>query len=246
MKEKIFKMYESIQIGKNEICRKCNANAEMEKPLSIYHIGEKFNPGEDTILFVGKTAVGGASFGDSYQGDYENRLFTDATNFGKRSLMLDEQWATRRPFYNYTHEIAKSYYGSYDVAENYIALSNIVKCNCTSTKDLTNIETKKYCINQLNVIWREIEILCPKRVVFYTGRGYDSFIKSYKTSSLPIIEDFEDCVKRIGKRNVPWLHRRFSSNNSTQKMHFLRTGHPERKSKSGFVNAIVSWMISTK
>jgi len=155
MKVEIFKMYQDISIGKNEICRKCNESGNMEKPLSLYYVGDKFKKGADTILFVGKTAVGGENFEPEYQGDFKCDLFTDATKFGEKSLDLIEPWSTSRPFYHYTYDIVENYYETYEKGKCYIGLTNIVKCNNTTTEDTSDYQVKEFCINELGVIWKE-------------------------------------------------------------------------------------------
>ena len=59
------------------------------------------------------------------------------------------------------------------------ALSNIVKCNDGSTTDNTTDEIRTNCMDKLGVIWKEVEILKPKRIVFFTGRNYDDFIDGH-------------------------------------------------------------------
>lgn len=170
MKKAIFEMYGKISIGKNGICNKCNENEEKDRPLSFYFVGDKFKQGEDTILFAGKTAVGGNEFAPEYQISSKDDPFSDATKFGEASLDLSEDNAKRRPFYNYTHATIEKYYGTYKDGKKYVALTNIVKCNNTTTNDTTAYHVKDYCINQLGVIWKEVELLSPKRVVFYTNK----------------------------------------------------------------------------
>jgi hypothetical protein len=123
MKDKIFEMYKSIKVGKNEICNICNAEGNMEIPLSIYFVGDKFHLQNDTILFVGKTAVGGEDIGPIVED-----TFTDATDFGKLSIDLEEAWSKRRAFYSYTNEVIKRYYGSYeDGKQNAIIVRQKIK-----------------------------------------------------------------------------------------------------------------------
>lgn len=247
MKETIFELYKNISIGKNEICNKCNETEAKGWPVSFYFAGDKFKKGEDTILFVGKTAVGD-SFEPKYAGDFQNDLFCDATKFGEASLDLIEDWATGRHFYNYTHAIIEKYYGSYKKGKDYVALTNIVKCNNGSTNDTTPYLVKEYCINQLGVIWKEIELLSPKRVVFYTNKYYDDFIDAYRPKNFVNYEDITDKNKRIeiANRTTPWWHRRFIDENKEIICDFLRLGHPQRMSKSDYVETVFKWLNDTK
>jgi len=246
MKNDIFKMYQTISIGKNEICNVCNKNKTMEKPLSLYFVGNKFAEGNDTILFVGKTAVGGEDFEEEYKGDFDNDLFTDSTKFGEKSLDLTEKWATSRPFYLYTNNIISDYYGSYEIGKEFVALTNIVKCNNTTTNDTTDYQIKENCINKLAVIWKEIEMLSPKRVVFYTNVYYDDFIDAYRPNNCTKIEDISDIRIEIGNKTTPWWHRRFLDDRGNIITEFLRLGHPQMMNKMDYIKSVVNWLKITK
>jgi hypothetical protein len=237
MKDKIFEMYKSIKVGKNEICNICNAEGNMEIPLSIYFVGDKFHLQNDTILFVGKTAVGGEDIGPIVED-----TFTDATDFGKLSIDLEEAWSKRRAFYSYTNEVIKRYYGSYEDGKQYIALTNIVKCNNCSTKDQTTYKTKEHCINELKVFWKEVEILKPKKIIFYTGRDYDDFINSGEFKCEEIyLNDKQNC----------WWHGKFIFNQSYS-CEFLRIYHPDYmryiggNAKEEYISKVVAWLQQTK
>ena len=235
MKEKIFEMYKSISVGKNQICSECNNEGALGKPLSIYFIGDNFHASDDTILFVGKTAVGGEGIGP-----FIDNLFTDATEFGELSLDLKEKYATGRAFYSYTNEIIKQYYGSYEIGKQFIALTNLVKCNNASTNDETPPHVMQHCINDLKVTWREIEILKPKRIIFYTARGYDDFIDNFEP-----IEYFEYIDVANDESNC-WWHRKFLDENKNTICDFLRIFHPSRKNKEEYVSNVVEWLNETK
>lgn len=235
MKEIIFEMYKNISVGKNEICKACNKDEALEKPLSIYFIGENFLSSNDTILFVGKTAVGGEGIGD-----FIDDTFTDATNFGKLSLDLEEEYATRRAFYSYTNEIVKRYYGSYDEGSKFVALTNIVKCNNTSTNDETTYSVKQHCIDKLGVIWKEVEILKPKRIIFYTGRHYDDFIENFRPTNFFSFADIADDETNC------WWHRKFTDKDGGTICELLRIFHPMLQGKENYVTKVVSWLQLTK
>lgn len=228
-------MYEQILIGKNDICLKCKANESLlTLPLSIYYSSENFNNLDNTIMFIGKNAVGSP-------GELSvNSLFMDATDFGSESIALKEEYSTRRAFYSYTHEIIKTHFGSFDIGKNYVALSNIVKCNNESTQDATSYSMKKCCIDDLAVIWKEVDILKPKRIIFYTARKYDEFIKNYKP---------KDCINIIDVVDNDfecWFHRKYIDINGKIICDILRTYHPERKNKENFVLKICKWLEETK
>jgi hypothetical protein len=247
MKDQVFKMYEQLQIGRNQICQICRSKADLEIPLSFYHIGENFNDDQDNVVFIGKTAVGGANFGENYKGDYQTDLFTDATNFGIQSLKLNEKWSKSRPFYNYTNEIIGSYFDNIEIGLSKSAMTNIVKCNNASTQDETPQIIKSQCINELGIIWKEIELMNATRVVFYTHNKYDEFIDQYKPENTI---DFQDILDKkhhvnVGAKQMPWWHRQFMLSDGSTK-HFLRVGHPERKNRTEFVSYVVDWLKQTK
>jgi len=247
MKDKLFELYERIEIGKNSICQSCRKNKNFEIPLSFYHIGENFTEDRDNVAFVGKTAVGGANFEAEYRLEVKSGLFTDATKFGVESLRLNEQWAFSRPFYNYTHEIIKTYFGDIESGLKKSALTNLIKCNNASTNDVTPYDVKNSCLNEVAVVWQELELINASRVIFYTHNSYDSFISNYTPKNTVTFEDIHDDKHRvkIGQKEMPWWHRKFKLEDGSQK-HFLRIGHPERKTKSAFVDSVTNWLHETK
>jgi hypothetical protein len=241
MKDAIFEMYRQLSLGKNDICRECNPNDKLEIPLAIYYVGDEFHSSNDTIFFVGKTAVGGEGIGVEVDG-----LFTDTKGFGEESLDLTERRSKQRKIYTYTHEIIKRYYGSYELGKKFIALSNSVKCNDGSTVDNTTDEIRENCMDKLKVIWKELEILNPKRIIFYTGRKYDDFIDRFNPSGCfksEHIEDNEiDC----------WWHKRFYKQDMTVLCDILRVYHPDvfrfigDEDGEEYINKIVNWLQQTK
>ena len=246
MKKQVFKMYEDISIGINEVCTKCKEFDKLEKPLSLYYVGANFKVGADTVLFVGKTAVGGENFEVAYQGDYKNDRFTDATKFGEKSLDLTEPNATGRAFYNYTHSIIEEYYGSYEKGKSNVALTNLVKCNNTSTEDTVRYEVKECCIEELRVFWKEFEILSPKRVVFYTHDKYNKYIEAFMPKGCVSVEDVKKERVQIGKKDTPWWHRRYLDNQNRVICDFLILGHPQMMDKEEYVGKVAKWLNVTK
>ena len=241
MKDKIFEMYNDISIGQNEICKECNKDEKMEIPLSLYYVGESFIKGEDTIVFVGKTAVGGEGLD---KGTVKN--FTDATAFGELSIDGNEENSNIRAFYSYTRDIISSYYGDYEKGKKFVALTNIVKCNNQSTNDTTSDKAKDFCINKLGVIWKELELLSPKRIVFYTHDYYDDFIEYFRPKDCNRIFDFPLEKIAIGNKTSLRWHRRFYDKDDKIICDFLRLSHPQRMNRKDFVEAVVKWLNETK
>jgi|WetSurMetagenome_2_1015567.scaffolds.fasta_scaffold172357_2 hypothetical protein len=233
-REAIFEAYKNYPLGKHKTCLDCQEIDEIESPNSIYYIGEEFNYTEDTILFVGKTAISDAP------GIYLFDSFIDATKFGEESLDLDEPKARGRAYYNYTNEIIKRYYGTYEEGKKYVALTNMVKCNNGTTKDSTHGLIKLNCITNLGVIWKEVEILQPRRIVFYTYTAYDELIDKFRPEGCPNYTEIEDDEQNC------WWHRQYYNENKTKTIDILRTYHPQRKNKEKFVSKVVSWLQKTK
>ena len=241
VKEQIFRIYNDLNIGNCDICKKCKtANKDkLHYPVSLWTIGENFQNSNDKILFVGKTARGG----EEDLGPLINNSFIDATGFGKQALRANP-W----PYFSYTNEIIKRYFGTFEEGKKNIAFTNLVKCNSGSTQDNTISETKVNCLDKLGVVWKEIEILRPKRIVFYSHNAYDDFIEKMRPSFSLCFIDIKDKkhVIRIGNKYSYWWHRDFLGLDGQVLLSFLRISHPERKQKADYVRNVVQWLKETK
>lgn len=240
MKDQVFKMYHHISLGENEICYECKKEGNIEIPLSIYYVGVNL-PCHDSIFFIGKTAVGGEGIGPVI-----NSSFTDSTTFGEESLDGLERLSGLRAYYSYTHEIIKHYYGSYEKGKRNVALSNIVKCNNTTTNDSTDYRRKDFCIKKLQTIWKEVDLLLPKKIVFYTNTYYDDFIDEFRPNLCESIEDIIDTNVMIGNKNSPFWHRRFYNKDGNIICDFLRLSHPQRMKKDEYVSCVVEWLFKNR
>ncbi len=241
MKESIFDLYNGMNLGNCDICKECKSanNYGLFNPVSIWTIGENFHNSNDKILFVGKTARGG----DEDIGPLINNSFIDATDFGDEALD-SISW----PYYSYTKEIIKRYFGTYEEGKKNIAFTNLIKCNNGTTQDTTIWETKLNCLDKLGVVWKEIEILRPKRIVFYSHKDYDYFIDKMRpsfTSECIDITDKEHYIP-IGMKYSYWWHRDFLGPQGQILLSFLRLSHPERKKKEDYVKNVVQWLTKTK
>ncbi|MBE9501876.1 MAG: hypothetical protein KAX23_04700 [Dehalococcoidia bacterium] len=234
IEDQVFQMYESIRLGTNPICKDCIAKHEamgrpLYKPASIWHVGNKFEDDENKIIFVGKPARGelGMETGHGY---------IDTRECGEK-LFFEKSW----PYWSYTREIASRIYGTSEEGWEHIAFTNIVKCNNSDTTDAATTEMKENCLNKLGVLWREIEVLKPKRIIFYTHWFYDDYIDRFRFGDY-----YQDKASRThtipnGKKVVSWWHREFLHNDRVA-IRFLRTSHPERQQREGFVGKIVNWI----
>jgi len=233
----IFNMYYEQQLGKNKICLDCK-KIESEKndffsdPISIWHVGDKFEDEKNKILFIGKTARG-----KDIEGVLRNGI-RDVTELANK--LYKSSWA----YWSYTREIVTQIFGDADNGWNNIAFTNAIKCNNSKTIDKTTIKMKDSCIRDLEILWREIEILKPNKIIFYTSWGLDDYIENYR-----IGVKYKDITTRghkivVGKKTIPWWERRFYDEDGQEIMRFLRTAHPERKKKIDFVNAVVGFIRS--
>lgn len=93
------------------------------------------------------------------------------------------------------------------------------------------------CIVELKLLRKEIEVIKPTHIIFYTSKDYDTYFRN-------IFDEFTiltDTKKNVGKKTMPWLEADAKVNRNVIKI--LRTGHPERKKKQDFVNSIVQWIL---
>ena len=229
----IFDTYNEINLGQNQICKKCiesNNSTFFSKPISIWKVGKYFKDEPNKILFVGKVHRG------DNLGPMINDLFQDSTKIGN-SLLEDNPWA----YWSYTREIIKAVHGDIKIGKEKIAFTNLIKCNNSRTVDETTEFTKKSCLSDLKVVWREIDILKPKKIIFYTNTDYDYYIQHFKPSEN--YKDFENKYKRIkvGAKYMPWWNRVFYDNNGEVLMEFIRIGHPERLKKDEFIRKVSNW-----
>ena len=248
LENEIVKMYNKISLGnkeKNKDCCECkNKNNKLNNPVGMWCVGKNWEKNKIKILFVGKNAVGDGQ--DDIKSSY----------FDPEVMKIDEKekrfFSCKYKFWNYTKEISKQIFGD-ESCEN-IAVTNMVKCNDaakTSTyKDTTKKETKEYCINKLNVIRKEIEIIKPTHIVFYTGLYYDGYIFKEKENENVLF----DSIKKINmpknlssdpfKVQAMWYREAFVKIKDIG-INILRLGHPQGKAKVFFVNLVVNWINKT-
>jgi len=232
----IRKMYKRIKLRTNPVCKKCKPLNK--NPVSIWQVGKKFNRDKYKLLFVGKTGRG--DWGRTNKSGY---VYLNMSDIRERFLTYSN------PYWSYTREIVTRIYGSPEEGWNRIAFTNIIKCTDTDTVDTTENSVKDNCILKLGVIQKEIEILKPKNVIFYTGSYYDDQIDG-------LIDNLKNSFKgenvvTLSKRNL-----RAGSNGNRLKlyqkellnrkgnriMRFLITSHPERQTEERFVSNITRWI----
>lgn len=197
---------------KNNLCMDCPFKDAFYVPC--WHVGKK-----SEVLFVGKTARASENKSTEY---WQNRA---------TGLFLNSSW----PYWRYTKEIARHIYG--DNAWDKIAMTNLIKCNQGSTKDMTTDTVKDFCIIKQQFIVAEINQISPKKIIFYTYSDYDKYLKKIFQ-----IERESHLMVQLGKKKVDFWF--FVINLNGKKISCLRTGHPERKKKLDFVKTTVQFLIS--
>ena len=217
-------------MGSNELCQACRRETNVKtNALGAYLICDTAFR-NDNILFVGKVARG-----DSIGTEIGDRL-EDVTAFGN-DFIRTSGW----PFYSYTRAIIESVYGGLDKGLPHVSFTNLVKCNNATTVDSTEYQTKDYCIRQNGFIWKEIEILKPRMVVYYANSEYDDFIWQFQFSGSASFKDKEKSVK-VGAKEMPYWVRNFYNTANHPIMCSLRIGHPERKNKEDYVQIVSNWI----
>lgn len=202
-------------------------------PVSLWHVGNEFGQTANRVVFVGKTAVNGQEL------TIRNGV-RDASERGRDLFASDFSG-----YWTYTKEIASSWLGIGPMpAIEYVAVTNMVKCNASDgaiRKDQTLDHMRETCADRLGIVWAELEILKPRRVVFMTGENYDEQIGRY-------LADFElkEVTTRshriaIGQKQMLWWHRRFGRS-SQETCDILRIGHPERLKKEKYVELVAAWL----
>jgi len=235
---KIYEQFKKDKIGENEICNKCRKETNIcTTPLSPYLISDEEINLNDRIMFIGKTARG-SDFGRETEIFYE-----DVTAFG-HDFIRNSSWA----YYSYTREIIKRYFGSIDTGIKFITYTNLMKCNNESTQDTTPYSAKRYCLNENKFIWKEIEIIQPKRLIFYSHNYYDDFIENFRPSNCHHLIDVTDKANTaaVGKKFALYWHREFFDKEGKLICAFLRTSHPERLKKEDFVQNVLYFLKGTE
>lgn len=232
----LLNIYNKMKLGNCSICQECRNSVpvpeDLSVPVSAWCIGNVFYKQEKRILFVGKTARGTpkkmcGSVGDTFADTREFLWWETYDNDGIPAAMPSAYWG-------YTAEITKRLYGI-DSPE-FIAFTNIVKCNDSPDIDTSNSVMKDNCVKKLKVLTHEISYINPTHIIFYTGRTYDSYIKSVFDTYQVIV----DKDASVGKRTMPWKEACGYIDNKAY--HVLRIGHPERKKKEAFVSRVVEWV----
>jgi len=202
---------------------------DIQKSLSaplLLSVGEQWKNSEKRILIVGQETQGWGNdeikFG-SFQSfkNRENSIeeLADAYRhfcFGKNSSH------NRSPFWSAYRSIAKI--GNSDLKpDTNILWTNLVRCDYDGKSILTTNENLQNNVGSKfkGVLKREIEILQPTQIIFFTGPRYDRFL----------IDEFPDI--KMEKFNNKFNERTLSKFLISNNIKSIRTYHPSflRRSK---------------
>ncbi len=223
IEQNIVNLYQKINVGKSNICIQCNnINTGLYKPVSVWLVGSEYSKQEKRILFLGKNARGECDVNSIFQFEYSRKNL----------------WNSGFPFWTYTKEISKQIFNT-DSCE-YIAATNMVKCNSSMGQDTTSQSMKDCCINKMKVLKEEIKIINPTHIIIYTAKDYDDYIFGNKSFFDSVRKVKEDISFAIGDKKMPYTEAVGIINSKEIKV--LRVGHPERKYKQDFVKSIVDFI----
>ena len=209
-----------LQLLKNPICNQCDA--QIRHPLLPWLVGSQFSDSRDRILFVGKPHRG-------LPGEVLPSGIIDPTDMVSNNL-----WGINWPYWSYTRQIAENLYGRN--AHEFIAFSNLIKCtnvgaddgDSTST-DKTTYMMSECCVLKLGVIWKEIEYLKARTVIFYTYGLFRDMLQD-----IPIAIDGSIQETTTKNHSVPCRNKRLGwweracRTAWTDNLRILVVGHPER------------------
>ena len=229
IEKKLLSLYDDLNLGLCDVCQKCkDDNPDLySKAVGCWFVGNVYDEQKKKILFIGKNARGMPA--KDYEENQNKKGVLDEFRYARDNL-----WNKSWPYWSYTRSICKELFGSLGMEA--VAFTNMVKCNGSDTVDTTTESMKEYCIKELGVVRKEIELIVPTHIVCYTHTHYDNW--------LPFLFDKSSCLnsahKAIGRKKMPYAEYECVLGNSNIKV--LRVGHPERMLKEDFVSSIVDWL----
>lgn len=238
--DQIIQLYENqLDIPSNNLCHKCDS---YKHPLLPWQIGDQYFSSNGRILIAGKPhreEKGKTSGFLRLSGVLDGRVLGNNVFFGKLSSSRSENW----PYWSYTREILKHIYGSCKAGWEHIAFTNIVKCSSSHKGDQTSRECARQCIRENKVIFKEIEILKPRKIIFYTWTMHRHLLYEIPCAKQDSVVEHTNSEyrRRCGQNDLGWWDRSFESIWGDQ-VDFLVVMHPERKKKDQYVKMLVDWL----
>lgn len=230
--DKLIDIYEKqLNIPHNNNCQICGSL--YKQPLLPWVIGRNYFTENGRIFIGGKPHRGTPKYAiKRVSGVIDGR--------GRGKDIFDkENW----PYWSYTKAMLEKHYGSSDDGWDHIAFSNVVKCTSTTGKDKTSSNCAIQCIKNNGVIIKEIELLQPRKIIFYTWSMHRCLFKELpfaKDGSITEHTNYDFRLK-CGKKELGWWDRTFEATWG-EKVDFLIMGHPERMKKSEYVEMVSNWL----
>jgi len=232
---KIIQLYEDqLGLPTNKHCRECDS---YKYPLLPWQIGNQYFSSHGGILIAGKPhreEEGKTTGFLRISGVLDGRILGKHLFFSP-----SKKW----PYWSYTSEILQRIFGSPDTGWDHIAFTNIVKCSSSHKADQTSWKCAELCITRNKVIFEEMQILKPRKIVFYTwGMHRDLLDKIPCAKQGSVIEHTNRKYWRwCGKKPLGWWDRSFESIWG-HPVDFLILGHPERMKKDEYVKMLADWL----
>jgi hypothetical protein len=232
----IFKLLfeRKLRLLANRICEQCDA--QIRHPLLPWLVGEKFSHSTERILFVGKPHRGAP-------GEILPSGMIDPTGMVANSL-----WDIHWPYWSYTREIAENLYGQN--ASDFIAFTNLIKCTNVGADDGESTSTDKTtygmaecCVLRLGVIWKEVERLKARTIVFYTYGLFRDMLQDVPVALNGSVLEITQQNHFVPCRNKRlWWWERACRTAWTDNLRLLVVGHPERMGRAEFVELLTNWL----
>lgn len=237
MKNQTLRLFRSefedkLKLPDNPVCRRCDAR--LKHPLLPWLVGSKYRDTNEKLLFVGKP----------HRGNAGTILPSGIVDPNKPHLkwLMDCSWA----YWSYTKEAATTLFGKKDPWD-YVCFTNIIKCTNTDAEDGSNFSDKtsyltaKFCISDLGVIFREIEVLNPKNIIFYSYSMFKELLEDIPFAvAVKEITKKEHRVK-CGNKMLPWWERAFETSWDNN-VRILVTGHPQFMKRKAYISLLTNWV----
>lgn len=226
-----------LQLLQNPICAKCDA--QIKSPLLPWIVGDRFSDTAERLLFVGKP----------HRGEPDNKLASGMID--GTELVSAELWEKSWPYWSYTRQISQNIYG--ENAQEFIALSNLIKCTnvgaksgVSSSTDDTSFQMAECCVLKLGVIWREIELLQAKTIIFYTYGLFREVLQHIPVALNGSTREITSPNHRVccGNKHLGWWERSCATSWSDS-VRILIVGHPERMQAIAYVDLLTTWIRGT-
>lgn len=223
-----------LHLTKNSTCNECDA--QIRHPLLPWLVGHGFSETSERILFVGKPHRG-------TPGVILPSGLIDPTN-----MVADTLWDIYWPYWSYTREIAENLYG--ENAHDFIAFTNLIKCTNVNaddgesrSTDKTTYQMAECCVLKLGVIWKEIERLEARTIVFYTYGLFPEVLQDIPLATSGSIREITAREHHVqcGQKSLGWWERTCATA-WTENLRILVVGHPERMLRAEFVGLLTSWL----